>query len=149
MPGEMSLFSALQKELLEKQEELDQACGPRYAGNRATLLALITDELPRYQLYTQRVAQLALRIRGKQEALLQSVRQLDGLPLSDQDEQDTIVDHPLVLSRKSVQANPNQPSLTKSFWTSPFALLGNVFSRDPATVVSAEITATAQSPQKK
>lgn len=147
MPGEMSLFSALQKELLEKQEELDQACGTRYAGNRETLLSLITDELPRYQLYTETIAKFVLKISAHQASLLQRVRQLDGLPLSAEYEREIVIEHPRVLARKLGQA-AKAPG-NKSFWVSPLSLLGTVFSNQADNTALAEPPLAPQSSQKK
>lgn len=157
MPVEMSLFSAMQKKLLETQTELDRVCGERYAESRATLLSLITDDLPRFQLYTETVANLVLDIGAQQAQLLQRIRlreqplTLVQTDLPREQEKPTIqfvnvnLQSTKMDSSKSDKPSVEQPqkkSTSKSILAT-LAFIGSAFSRDPATSFGAYSSASS------
>jgi hypothetical protein len=158
MPAEMSLFSAMQRKLLDKQAELDQACGTRYAESRATLLSLITEDLPRFQLYTDALANLVLNINSQQAQLLQRVQargqsfafasQPVVAPVAEVKAPNVVNINFLVESKKAahvakpapIEVKPAKPSsVGKSFWAT-LAFIGSAFSRDPATAAKSQLS---------
>ena len=149
MPAEMTLFSAMQKKLLDKQAELDRICGARYAEPRATLFSRITEDLPRYQLYTETVATLILDIGAQQASLMQKIKMREQLSFQDQTPASKV--SPLKVEQtKQDKPKKEKPKVEagKSIWAT-LAFIGSVFSRDPATSFAAHSSSSRPSVSRK